>query len=609
MMVELWRKIRGIPGWILPLTLGIIVLILPLIGSSYSVTRQIELTVIMALIVSGLNLSLGYAGELALGQVAMYAAGAYATGLVAKAGITEIWIQLLIGASAALVIGLLSGIPGLRLGGWSLAMVSFFLILITPDILSIFKGSTGGRNGLSGIPRGSFFGQTPDPTTYYMITVGVGILWFIVMRNFVVSRHGNALRVLKQSPILASSIGISVFRTKLLAYALGAIPAGLAGALFANLDLFISPEAFAFSFAMMVLAASIFGGSASIYGAVVGAIALQFAGNQATNYKEWGLILTGAFLVFGGVVFSGGISSLVRKLVRRLDYHAGMHHIMEKAEVEPTIPPMPGARLRASKVTKRFGGLTALNEVDFEAQPGKVTALIGPNGSGKTTLLNMISGFYRTDVGTIELDDKQVQGMSSHAVARAGVARTFQTPNIPENLSVLEAVEAGRYAHKRAAVLSAVLRTPAFRRTTKEDRAEAERVLGLVGLGGQIHAEADSLPLGHRRLLEVARSVMSNPRVVLLDEVASGLDEDELEVLSSLILRLRDAGMTVVLVEHNFPLVLKLADKIYVLALGNVIAQGDSEEIEHNERVKEEYLGVTAEDDDEATSVTGVKNE
>src|SRR5699024_6630946 len=294
----------------------------------------------------------------------------------------------------------------------------------------------------------------------------------------------------------------------------------------------------------------IFGGSASIYGAVIGAIALQFAGNQATNYREWGLILTGAFLVFGGVAFSGGISSLVRGLVRRLDYRAGLHKGGRTAEAEATIPEMPGALLQASAVTKRFGGLIALNKVDFEARPGNVTALIGPNGSGKTTLLNMISGFYRTDAGTILLDGKEIQGMSSHAVAREGVARTFQTPNIPESLTVLEAVEAGRYAHERASVLSAVLRTPGFRRARRQDRAEAERVLALVGLADQLHAEADSLPLGHRRLLEVARSLISNPRVLLLDEVASGLDEDELDVLASLILRLRDAGMTVVLVEH-----------------------------------------------------------
>lgn len=608
-MIAMWTKLRTIPGWILPLVLAVVVFLLPVLGAPYAVTRQVQLTVLLALIVSGLNLSLGYAGELAMGQAAMYAAGAYATGLFAKAGVTELWLQLIIGASAALTVGLLSGIPGLRLGGWSLAMVSFFLILITPDILSVFKSSTGGRNGLSGIPKTTVLGETLSPNAYYMVIVGVGILWFVVMRNFIVSRHGNALRVLKQSPILASSVGISVFRTKLLAYALGAVPAGLAGVLFANLDQFISPEAFAFSFAMMILAASIFGGSASVYGAIIGAIALQFAGNQATNYREWGLILTGAFLVFGGVAFSGGISSLARRLMRRLDLRAGLHEVDTSGVPTPTIPPMAGAALKADGVTKRFGGLTALNDVDFEARPGQVTALIGPNGSGKTTLLNMISGFYRTDAGVISLDGEEIQGLPSHTVARAGVSRTFQTPNIPENLSVLEAVEAGRYAHEKASVLSAVLRSPKFRRVRRGDRSEAERVLALVGLGDQIHADADSLPLGHRRLLEVARSLIGNPKVLLLDEVASGLDEDELEVLASLILRLRDAGLTVVLVEHNFPLVLRLADDIFVLALGNVIARGDSQEIEHNQRVKEEYLGVSTEDEDDAVVAVGGSDE
>lgn len=604
-MAAIWLKIRAFPGWIIPLALALVVLLLPMLGSSYSVTRQVELTIILALIVSGLNLSLGYAGELALGQVAMYAAGAYATGMVAKAGVTELWLQLLVGAAAALVVGLLSGIPGLRLGGWSLAMASFFLILITPDVLSVFKTSTGGRNGLSGIPKATIFGESLSPETYYTVVIVVGILWFAIMRNFVVSRHGNALRVLKQSPVLASSVGISVFRTKLLAYALGSIPAGLAGVLFANMDQFISPEAFAFSFAMMVVAASFFGGSASVYGAIVGAIALQFAGNQAANYREWGMILTGAFLVFGGVAFSGGIASLMRGLIRRLDNRAGLRRSDVAVEVAPTIEAMPGARLHATQVTKRFGGLTALDQVDFEAKPGEITALIGPNGSGKTTLLNMISGFYRTDAGKITLADQAIQGMAPHAVARAGVSRTFQTPNIPENLSVLEAVEAGRYTVAKAGVISAVLRMPKFRRIRREDRAEAQRVLSLVGLGDQLHVDADSLPLGHRRLLEVARSLIGNPRVLLLDEVASGLDEDELEVLSSLILRLRDAGLTIVLVEHNFPLVLRLADEIFVLALGKVIAQGDSHAIEHNERVKEEYLGVTAEGDDEQMSMVG----
>ncbi|MCR2819852.1 branched-chain amino acid ABC transporter ATP-binding protein/permease [Microbacterium sp. zg.Y1090] len=594
-MAALWLKLRAVPGWLWPLAAGAVLLVVPLLGMSYAITRQIELTLILALIVVGLNLSLGYAGELAMGQVAMYAAGAYTAGMVSKAGVTELWVQLLAGAAVALVVGLISGIPGLRLGSWSLAMTSFFLIILLPDVLSIFKAQTGGRNGLAGIQPPTMFGEPISGDTYYVILVVITILIFAMVRNLIVSRHGSALRVLKQSPVLASSMGISVFRAKLTAYAIGALPAGLAGVLFANLDLFISPEAFAFSFAMTILAASIFGGSASIYGAIVGAAVLQFGMNQSTNFQQFGLIIAGAFLLLGGVAFTGGLSGLMRALVRRAD--AAAHVKVGTVRPQPVpaeIGKLDGALLRTDQVSKAFGGNQALSEVSVEAKPGAVTAIIGPNGSGKTTLLNMISGFYRADSGTISIDGEAVQGLPAYKVARAGVSRTFQTPNVPEKLTVLEAVEAGRYAGTRASILASILRLPSFWRTHRVDRAEAERALALVGLTDQRDQMADSLPLGNRRLLEVARSLVAAPKVLLLDEVASGLDEDELDVLESLILRLRDAGMTVILVEHNFQLVLRMADEIYVLAQGAVMAHGTPAEIERNTRVMEEYLGVTA---------------
>ncbi|MFR0638493.1 MULTISPECIES: branched-chain amino acid ABC transporter ATP-binding protein/permease [Micrococcaceae] len=606
-MLALWLKIRALPTWALPLLLGIVLLLLPSLGLNYGMTRQVILTLLLALIVSGLNLNLGYAGELAMGHIAMYAAGAYTAGLISKAGITEIWAQLLAGALAALVVGLVSGIPGLRLGGWSLAMTSFFLILLIPDVLSIFKESTGGRNGLTGIAIPTLFGEPVTENQYYILVVVIAILWFAFTRNVVVSRHGTAFQVLKQSPVLASSVGISVFRMKLSAYALGAIPAGLAGVLFANLDMFISPEAFTFTVAMTVLAASVFGGSASVYGALVGAGVLQFGLNQATNFQEYGLIITGGFLLFGGVLFSGGIAGVAQKIVRKLDYKAAEQvgrskgNSAENAVADVEV--LQGANLSVQTVSKAFGGNKALSQVSLEAKPGAVTAIIGPNGSGKTTLLNMISGYYETDEGVIALDDLQIQGLPSYKVARSGVSRTFQTPNIPKNLSVIETVESGRYSTQRASILQAVLRTPKFRRIRREDRSEAQRVLNLVGLGSQLNADADSLPLGNRRLLEVARSLIGSPKVILLDEVASGLDEDELDVLADLILRLREAGLTVVIVEHNFQLVLRLADVIYVLAQGSVMAHGAPAEIEKNPRVMEEYLGIVS--DSDGTSLVG----
>lgn len=600
--MALWIRLRTLPAWVFPLLLGVLIVLLPFLGIPYSMQRQVQLTLILALVVSGLNLSLGYAGELALGQAAMYAAGAYTAGLIAKSGQTEILVQLGAGALAALVVGLLTGIPGLRLGGWSLAMTSFFLVLLLPDVIAIFKDFTGGRNGLSGISSPTLFGQRVSDDTLFVVVAVVAILWFAVVRNIIVSRHGVAFRVLKRSPVLAASLGISVFRMKLLAYALGAVPAGLAGSLFANVDLYVSPEAFAFTFATTVLAASILGGSASVYGALIGAAILQFATNSSREFQQYSLVFTGIFLIIGGVFLTGGIAGLLRSLVSRLDARAAKAgYPLPSREVPAGTGEMAfaGKRLVVDAVSKTFGGNRALNGVSLIAEPGKVTAVIGPNGSGKTTLLNMISGFYKTDSGSISLDERRLESAGPDTVSRAGVARTFQTPNIPEGISVYEAVVAGRYTSNRASIPAAVLQLPSFRKVRREDEIEAGRVLEMVGLSDYRDTEATSLPLGMRRMLEVARCLISRPGVLLLDEVASGLDEHEVELLSAVVRRVTASGGTVVLVEHNFQLVLALADRIVALAHGEVMASGTPAEIESNPRVLNEYLGVEA--DDEST--------
>ncbi|MFE7244048.1 ATP-binding cassette domain-containing protein [Streptomyces sp. NPDC057580] len=584
------QRVRDLPLWIIPLALGVLVLLLPELGVDPSVIRQVQLALILSLLVSGLNLSLGLAGELALGQAAMYAGGAYAAGLLSRAGHTDLALHLLVAGAAALLIGIVTGIPGLRLGSWSLAMTSFFLVLLIPDIIAIFKEHTGGRNGLSGILPATLFGQPLSPEDYYMVIVVVTAGWFAVMRNIVVSRHGTALRVLKQSPILAASMGISVFRMKLLAYGLGAIPAGLAGALFASLDLYVSPDAFTFILATTILAASILGGSASVYGALVGALVLQFGLNQSGEYERYSLLVTGGFLLIGGVLLTGGLSGLARGAWAKVLARSPREEPQPDSDAQ--MLPLAGAKLQVRGVSKSFGGNQALSEVDLTAEPGRVTALIGPNGSGKTTLLNMICGFYRTDAGTIRLGDRELQGSGPDKVARAGVGRTFQTPNIPEGITVLEAVMSGRYATHRATVVEAVFRLPRYRRVRREDFVQARRMLDLAGIRHLEESEAVALPLGQRRLLEVARCLVAEPGVLLLDEVASGLDEDEVARLADVVRRVRAAGGTVVLVEHNFQLVLSLADEVVALAHGQLMARGTPEEIENNPRVMSEYLGI-----------------
>ncbi|MDF3306531.1 branched-chain amino acid ABC transporter ATP-binding protein/permease [Rhodococcus sp. T2V] len=606
--MALWRLIRSAPGWLFPLAVGLLVLFLPEFGLGFALSRQVQLACILALVVSGLNLSLGYAGELALGQAAMYAAGAYTAGLMSIAGYTDIVLQLTASGLVALAVGIVTGIPGLRLGSWSLAMTSFFLVLLVPDIIAVFGDTTGGRNGLSGIEPATLFGEAIDADRFYMVVVIVAILWFAVLRNLVVSRHGIAFRTLKQSQVLASSVGISVFRMKLLGYAIGAFPAGLAGALFANIDMYVSPEAFGFTFATAVLAACILGGATSVYGAAVGAAIMQLGPNQSSEFQQYALVFYGGFLILGGVLLSGGLAKVAKQATARLDRAAGLTGRATRARPggtdRPAMDPMSGRVLVVDGISKAFGGNQALDDASLRAEPGSITALIGPNGSGKTTMLNMICGFYRPDSGRILIGDTEVQGLAPERVAGCGVARTFQTPDIPDGVTVLEAVASGRYSTDRVSMLSTVLRLPRHRRVRAADIAEAERALEVVGLSHLRDETATALPLGMRRLLEVARSVVAEPRVLLLDEVASGLDEDEVERLAGLIRQLGDAGCTIVLVEHNFRLVLALADTIVVLAQGRVIAEGPPSEIEHNPRVLSEYLGVVAEDTELAGEAT-----
>lgn len=600
----IWRSLRAVPGWVWPVLIAVAVLLLPHLNLAYSATRQVELSCILALLVSGLNLSFGYAGQLALGQAAMYAAGAYTAGIMSVHGQTDLLEELAVSGLVALLVGLITGIPGLRLNSWSLAMTSFFLVLLIPDLLQIFSGPTGGSNGLSGLQPVTLFGQPLSSNGYYLAIVITTVAWFVVMRNIVTSRHGVAFQVLKQSDVLASSMGISPYRMKLVAYALGGLPAGLAGALFANLDQYIAPGSFDFTLATTILAATILGGSASVYGAAIGAVIMQVGPNESTSFQQYALLFYGAFLVVGGVLLSGGIARLGRNLVRRLDRAAAGPAAAQPRETStgppPEIPRLPGGTLAISGVSKNFGGNQALSDVSLSAAPGKVTAVIGPNGSGKTTLLNMVCGFYRTDSGEIKLGEDKLNHLAPHRIALAGVARTFQTPNLPAGITVAEAVSSGRYAQARASMWTAVFRTPKYWRVRRADKTQADQVLELVGLSELRDTEATALPLGRRRLLELAKALIAGPRVLLLDEIASGLDENEVDRIAVLLNKFREAGATVVLVEHNFRLVLEVADHIAVLAHGEVIAQGPPALIEQDPRVLSEYLGVT----DESSTLT-----
>ncbi|GAA2373120.1 branched-chain amino acid ABC transporter ATP-binding protein/permease [Dactylosporangium salmoneum] len=566
---------------------------LPWLGASGATLRLVTLVAILALVVSGLNLTLGYAGELALAQVPIYAAGAYVTGYLATAVINDLLVTMLAAIAVAVVVGVVTGLPGLRLGGWTLAITSFFVVLLIPSIVAAFGDHLGGYEGMIGIPAPALLGTDLEPDAFYVVVIAVTALWFLVFRNIAVSRHGARLLVLKQSPILAAAVGTSPHGTKMTAYAIGAVPAGIAGCFAAYLDAYLSPVTFGLELSIVILAAGILGGSASVYGALIGAAVMQVGPMRIAVFDKYSLVAYGVFLVVGGLLLRNGLAGLTHRLWRRVRGRTTPPAASAGPLGEDLVdlPAVEGQALAVRGVTRRFGGNLAVDDVSFDARPGQITALVGPNGSGKTTIMNLISGYYTPDAGTITLGDQVISGLPAHRVARRGVGRTFQTPLIPQGLTVQDTLVTGRLGSHPVSLLATALRLPRHWKALAEERRTSREIMRALGLDRHAGTPAADLALGTRRMLELGRAIAGGSALVLLDEVASGLDEDDIHGLVRVLDKMRAAGITVVLVEHNFSLVKAVADTVVVLAEGRVLAVGTPAEIATDDTVVRTYLG------------------
>jgi branched-chain amino acid transport system permease protein len=589
-----FRASQGGPaGLVLPLLCALLLVVLPFVEHNQYWVNNGSLIAILALVTSGVNLSFGYAGEVQFGQVFMFALGAYGTVLIAQHTTTEIIPLLLIGGVIAAAVGALIAIPALRFGGWSLALLSFFIVLLIPDLTYIFQSQTGGFNGLVNIPTPTIFGHPLSTTGLFECCTVTLVIWLACFRNLVTSRYGVLFRSLRESEVLVASLGFRAFRLKLLAYSLGAFPAGAAGCLYAFVTLVLTPSAFGIGLAIAFVAASIVGGTESVYGAVIAAALLQLGPQQSVSFQQYSTIAYGLFLIVAAVAFRQGLGGVGRALVRRVAGRVSSAPSAQRHDVAPAFEAMSGVSVRIEGVVKRYGGVVALDGVGLEAEPGMVTGLIGANGSGKTTLINVVCGYIAATSGSVSLDGKPVPSNPA-AAARMGIGRTFQTPVIPRGVSVRDVIGSGHYGQDRCSVWSTMFRLVPYYRSVRADRRVSDSLIEQLGLTEVAAREASELSLGLRRLVEVGRALAGQPGLVLLDEPASGLSAAEVDQLIAVLRAVAAAGAAVVVIEHNFDFISRVSDTVHVLHFGRVLSSGSAAEVARDSRVVESYLGGSA---------------
>jgi branched-chain amino acid transport system ATP-binding protein len=522
-----------------------------------------------ALVGVGLNVLLGLSGEVSLGQGGFLALGAYGVGiLTTKAGL-GFWEALPLAVLLVAAISAVLSIPALRVTGPYLAMVTIAFGFIVESVSVEWRDLTGGASGLSGIPAPFGTGGTA------LLACGFCALALVAFYQFARSPLGLAMQATASAPAAARSIGIGPLPVRTAAFVLAAAAAGLAGGLQAALTGFIAPSSFPFSLSILFLLVVVVGGAGRTLGPLVGSAVVVLLPELLAGLAEYRLLVFGAGLLIVLWVAPGGIAGAIARLVlpaesvseTRSDIELALAHIARS-----------GASLFAEGVRVAFGGVVAVAGVDLAAPPARVTSVIGPNGAGKTTLLNLVSGFQQPDSGTVRVGDREITGQPAHNVARAGLARTFQTAQPFGNLSVLDNVRLG--------LLRGAWRGEA-------PAALARALLSLVGYSGPETRLAATLSHVDRRLIEIARALGTAPIVLLLDEPAAGLDDADTVRLGGLLQRLARAGLAVVLVEHDMALVMSISDEIVVLDAGRRIAAGAPAVVRADPAVKAAYLGAT----------------
>ena len=552
-----------------------------------------------ALVTIGVVLLTGIGGMTSFGQAAFAGIGAYTTAYLTTAAGMSPWLTLLIGLLLTAICATLLGWITLRMSGHYLPLatiawgISLYFLFGKVSWLGMYDG----LSGIPAIPLADIDFKNEKPMFYLIWTVLLAAIW--LMSNLLNSRSGRAIRALKGGRLMAESMGVNTGHYKILIFVLAALLAALSGWLFAHFQRSVNPSPFGIKMGIEYLFMAVIGGAGSLWGAVLGSTILQFIGDHlqvilpklfggAGNYEGivFGVILI-LLLKYSPQGLWSWLTGLFAGIFPAVEVKLALDHA--GALTRRTPPAAGSALLQLERVSKRFGGLVAVNNISFELKAGEIVGLIGPNGAGKSTTFNLVTGLLPPSEGSIRFLGHAIGGLPSRAIATRGIARTFQHVQLMPAMSVLENVAIG--AHQRGA--AGALRAMLHLERTEEARLlqEAARCLTQVGLQDLMYEQAGSLPLGKQRIMEIARALCCDPVLLLLDEPAAGLRYQEKQDLAQVLQQLRADGMSILLVEHDMGFVMQLTDHIVVMEFGTKIAEGTPRAIQQNPAVITAYLG------------------